>query len=46
VVAAKPEFELVSHVPPLDKSVFNASPAVVGDRMLLRSNEALYCIGK
>jgi outer membrane protein assembly factor BamB len=46
VVAAKPEYELVSHVPPLDKSVFNASPAVVGDRMLLRSNEALYCVGK
>ncbi|HZL87829.1 MAG TPA: PQQ-binding-like beta-propeller repeat protein [Pirellulaceae bacterium] len=46
VVAAKPEYKLVSHVPPLDKSVFNASPAVVGDRMLLRSNEALYCIGK
>ena len=46
VVAARPEYELVSHVPPLDKSVFNASPAVVGDRMLLRSNEALYCIGK
>jgi outer membrane protein assembly factor BamB len=46
VVAAKPEYELVSHVPPLDKSVFNGSPAVAGDRMLLRSNEALYCIGK
>jgi outer membrane protein assembly factor BamB len=46
VVAAKPQFELVSHVRPLDGSVFNGSPAVADGKLLLRSGEALYCIGK
>ena len=27
-----------------DKSEFNASPAVVGDQMFVRSDEYLYCI--
>jgi len=46
VVAAKPQFQLVAHNPPLDRSTFNGSPAVADGKMLLRSNEALYCIGK
>lgn len=46
VFAAKPEFELVAHNPPLDESVFNASPAVANDRLLLRSDQFLYCLGK
>ncbi len=29
-----------------DESDFNASPAVVEGRLLLRSNEALYCVGQ
>ena len=46
VVAAKPQFELIAHNRPLDRSTFNGSPAVADGKMLLRSNEALYCIGK
>ncbi len=29
-----------------DDSVFNATPTITGDRLLLRSDKALYCIGK
>jgi outer membrane protein assembly factor BamB len=29
-----------------DKSVFNASPAVSNERLYIRSNEYLYCVGK
>ena len=46
VVAAQPEFKLIAHNPPLDRSVFNASPAVVDGKLLIRSDENLYCIGK
>jgi outer membrane protein assembly factor BamB len=46
VIAAKPQFEMVSHNRPLDGSTFNGSPAIADGKMLLRSNEALYCIGK
>ena len=46
VVAAKPQFELVAHTPPFDDSVFNASPAISGGKLLLRSDEYLYAIGK
>jgi outer membrane protein assembly factor BamB len=46
VVAADPQFKLLAHNEPLDKSVFNASPAVVDGKLLLRSNEYLYCLGK
>jgi outer membrane protein assembly factor BamB len=45
VVAADPQFKLLAHNAPLDKSVFNASPAVVDGKLLLRSNEFLYCLG-
>jgi outer membrane protein assembly factor BamB len=46
VFAARPEFELLAHNGPLDDSVFNASPAVVDDKLLLRSDKYLYCIGQ
>lgn len=47
VVSAKPEFELLA-VNELgsQREVFNASPAITGDRMLIRSNQFLYCIGE
>lgn len=45
VIAAKPEFELITHNEPLDESVFNASPVPMGNQLLLRSDTALYCIG-
>ena len=45
VVAAKPQFELIGHNRPLDGSVFNGSPVAVDGKLLLRSNEALYCLG-
>lgn len=47
VVAAQPKFELLAHNKiGSDASVFNGSPAVVDGRLLLRSDRALYCIGK
>ena len=46
VVAAKPQFELLAHNRPLDRTTCNGSPAVADGKLLLRSNEALYCIGK
>jgi len=47
VVAAKPEFELLAHnTMEGDDSVFNGSPAIVGNRIILRSDRFLYCISK
>jgi len=47
VVAAQPQFELLAHNKiASDPSVFNASPAVADGRLLLRSDRALYCLGK
>lgn len=46
VVAAKPEFELLATNELRDGGQFNASPAVTGNRLLLRSDKFLYCIGK
>lgn len=46
VVAAKPEFEQVGMNDLNDRSIFNGSPAVDGDRLLIRSDKFLYCIGK
>jgi outer membrane protein assembly factor BamB len=45
-IAAKPEFKVLSS-PALEngRGVFNASPAVAGNHLLLRSNKFLYCIG-
>lgn len=47
IVAAKPTFELLATNPlGSDGTVFNASPAVVDGKILLRSDKHLYCIGK
>lgn len=45
VIAAKPEFELVATNNMNDRSIFNASPAVAGGKLYLRSDQFLYCIG-
>ncbi len=46
VVSASPKFKLVAHnLIKGDDSVWNATPAVSGDKLLIRSGEALYCIG-
>lgn len=46
VVAAKPEFKLLAHSPPLDPSSFSGSPAVVDGQVFLRSDRYLYCVGQ
>jgi outer membrane protein assembly factor BamB len=46
VLAAEPELKLVAHVEPLDNSIHNASMCVGGGKLLLRSDEYLYCIGE
>lgn len=46
VVAAKPEFELLATNELADGSLFNGSPAVSGNHILLRSDKYLYCLGK
>ncbi len=47
VVAAKPEYELLAHNTfAEDDSRTNASPAVHNRQLLLRTDRALYCIGK
>jgi outer membrane protein assembly factor BamB len=45
VIPAKPTFELLATNELDDGSRFDASPAVDGQRLLLRSNRFLYCIG-
>jgi outer membrane protein assembly factor BamB len=47
VVAAEPKFGVLA-VNNLEKNkgVFNASPAISGNRLLIRSNRSLYAIGK
>jgi outer membrane protein assembly factor BamB len=46
VLAAKPGFELLAHNRLNDRSTFDASPAVTGNRLFLRSDRFLYCLGK
>lgn len=47
VVAAKPKFELLAHnVFADDDSRANATPAISGGCLFLRTDRALYCIGK
>jgi len=47
VLAQGPKFELLAHNEiESDGSDFNASPAVVQGRLLLRSNQAVYCVGE
>jgi outer membrane protein assembly factor BamB len=45
VVEAKPEFNLVAANDPLERGTFNATPAIAGGKLFLRSDTALYCIG-
>jgi len=39
------EFKQIAHNRFSDESMFNASPAVVDGKILIRSDSALYCIG-
>ncbi|MCA9265301.1 MAG: PQQ-binding-like beta-propeller repeat protein [Planctomycetales bacterium] len=45
VIAARPEFELMSTNRLDDNRGFDGSPAVDGDRLLIRSEKHLYCLG-
>lgn len=44
VLAAQPRFEQLAVNDLSDGGVFNATPAVAGDRLLLRSDKYLYCV--
>jgi outer membrane protein assembly factor BamB len=47
VLAAKPQYELLSqNTLSGDDSQWNATPAVEGGRLYLRSDRALYCVGQ
>ena len=46
VLAAGPEFKQIAHNPPLDDSIFNASPAVADGKLLIRSDKFLYCLAQ
>jgi outer membrane protein assembly factor BamB len=46
LLAAEPQFRQLGRNELGDESVFNASPAIVGGKLLLRSDQYLYCIGK
>lgn len=47
VLAAKPEYEeLAVNVIESDETLVNASPAVSGNQLLLRTDSYLYCIGE
>ncbi len=46
VVSAEPKFKVLSSaILENGRGVFNASPAISGDRLFIRSNKFLYCIG-
>jgi len=44
VLPASPEFQVLAQNSLGDDSEFNATPAIVGNELLLRSDQALYCI--
>lgn len=46
VVEAKPEFKLLATNDLSDGGQFNASPATSGNRLLIRSDRFLYCLGE
>lgn len=46
VLAAQPEFELLATNDLADGSLFNGSPAVAGDKLLIRSDKFLYCLAE
>jgi len=43
VLAATPQYKLLAHNRLSDKSVFNASPIVTNNSLILRSDKKLYC---
>ena len=46
VIAAKPKFELLATNDLRDRSMFNATPVAVDGKLYIRSDKAMYCIGK
>jgi len=46
VLPAAPEFKILAKNDLSDRSMFNASPAVFGNRLLLRSDRHLFCVGE
>lgn len=47
VIALGPEYRVLAHnVIENDDSMYNATPAISGNHLLLRTNRFLYCIGK
>jgi len=46
VLSATPQFNQLAMNELGDRSLFNASPAVAGNRILLRSDKYLYCLGE
>lgn len=46
VLSADDKGEILATNQFIDESDFNASPAIAEGKLLLRSNQALYCIGK
>lgn len=46
VLALSPKFQLLAHNHLGDDSVFNATPVIAGNRLLIRSDRALYCLGQ
>ncbi|MCF7974926.1 MAG: PQQ-binding-like beta-propeller repeat protein [Phycisphaerae bacterium] len=44
VLAAEPEFKLLAHNKLSDKGQFNASPIVINNGLILRSDRNLYCL--
>lgn len=46
VVAAKPKFELIATNDLRDGSLFHAAPVAIDNRLFIRSDRYLYCLGK
>lgn len=46
VLAATPKFEQLAKNDIENRGMFNGSPAVTGNRLLIRSDKFLYCVGK
>lgn len=46
VVVAKPKFDLLATNTFGERGTFNSSPAVSGGQLLLRTDKAIYCVGK
>lgn len=45
VLPASPKYERLAVIELGDAGMFNASPAVAGSRLYLRSHRYLYCVG-